>query len=138
MSDMTYEELFAAAVDEALRQGIAVEDGQAPIKQTCAVNGQRLHYLDWGGADDTLPVVRLHGAWTNAHVWDFFSLQMRRHFHIYSVDLPGHGDSQWTAEGDYSRGRLARDVLGLIDALGLDELVLIGHSLGGSVATLVA
>jgi pimeloyl-ACP methyl ester carboxylesterase len=98
-------------------------------------HGRRLHYLDWGGTG-RLPLVLLHGAWTTAHAWDFFSLELREHFHVHAVDLPGHGDSDWSPERDYSRERLATDIAALIDQLDLQSLVLIGHSLGGSVATL--
>ncbi len=134
---MTYEELFAAAVREAQRKDIQVWDETPPANRTCLVNGLRLHYLDWGG-EDRPPLVLVHGARVNAHAWDFFSMEMRQYLHIYAVDLPGHGDSEWASDADYSRSRLAADVSGLIEHLSLESVVLIGHSLGGSVATLVA
>jgi esterase len=137
VASMTYGELFAAAVREAQRKEISVWDETPPTNRTCVVNGVRLHYLDWGG-DDRPPLVLIHGARTNAHAWDFFSLEMRQDFHIYAIDLPGHGDSEWATDADYSRARMAADVVGLIEELGLESLVLFGHSLGGSVATLVA
>jgi esterase len=137
VASMTYPELFAAAVTEARRKDIAVWDATPPANHTGVVSGLSLHYLDWGGADKP-PLVLIHGARVNAHAWDFFSMEMRQHFHIYAVDLPGHGDSQWATDADYSRARLAADVSGLIEQLGLESVVLIGHSLGGSVATLVA
>src|SRR5947207_9005687 len=132
MSHMTYEELFGAAVTEAQRQGISVADATPPAKRTCDANGRALHYLDWGGAEDRPPLVLLHGAWTTAHVWDFFSLELRQKYHIYALDLPGHGDSEWHPDADYSRARLAAAVRGLIEALALARPILIGHSLGGS------
>ena len=80
----------------------------------------------------------LHGALLQAHVWDFFSLDMRQDYHVRSVDLPGHGDSQWAADGDYSRARVADHIVGLIEHLDLRSLVLVGHSFGGGIAILTA
>ena len=102
---VTYEELFAAAVQEAHRQHIPVFDPTPPANRFArGTDGLRLHLLDWGG-DLKPPLVALHGMLTNAHVWDFFSLQLRERFHIYAVDLRGHGDSEWAADADYSRAR---------------------------------
>ena len=133
---MTYEELFAAAVDEAHRQGIPVSNATPPANRTGrGADGLRLHYLDWGGYGP--PLLTLHGMLTNAHVWDFFSLQLREHFHIHAVDIRGHGDSEWAADGDYRRSCMTADILSLIDDLGLDSLSLVGHSLGGSIGAQV-
>lgn len=132
---MTYEELFAAAVDEARRQRIPVTNATPPANRTAhGADGPRLHYLDWGG--DGPPLVTLHGMLTNAHVWDFFSLQLRERFHIYAVNLRGHGDSEWASDGDYSRACMTADILALIDELDLESVRLVGHSLGGSVGAL--
>src|SRR5262249_6314773 len=79
-----------------------------------------------------------HGALLQAHVWDFFSLDMRREFHIHALDLPGHGESDWEPEQDYSRARVTGDIVELIEQLDLSSLVLVGHSFGGSVAAIIA
>jgi pimeloyl-ACP methyl ester carboxylesterase len=134
---LSYLVLCGAAAAAPRRKEVSVWDESAPANRTVLANGLRMHYLDWGG-DARVPLVLVHGALLNAHAWDFFCLEMRQHLRILSVDLPGHGDSEWTADGDYSRPRLARHLRGLIEQLGLASLVLIGHSLGGSVATLVA
>ena len=134
---MTDAELFAVVVEEARRKGVVVADPTPPASRTCVVNGLRLHLLDWQG-EGRPPMLLLHGALLNAHVWDDFSLDMRQHFHIHSVDLPGHGDSEWVPDGDYRRARLAAEITGLIEQLDLTSVVLIGHSLGGSLAALVA
>jgi len=53
-------------------------------------------------------------------------------------NLPGHGDSDWATDGDYSRKRVAADVTALITDLNLQSTILIGHSFGGSIAALIA
>lgn len=60
-------------------------------------------------------------------------------WHAVAPDLRGHGaSSQPTAESDYSFQLMAADLLGLADALGWDRYVLLGHSMGGMVAQVMA
>jgi pimeloyl-ACP methyl ester carboxylesterase len=133
----TYAELFAAAVAAARRRGVCVTDPTPPEHQRCLVNGLNLHFLDWQCGEHP-PLLLLHGALLQAHVWDFFSLAMRQRFRIRTLDLPGHGDSDWSPDGDYSRARVVADVAAFIEQLDLRSLVLVGHSFGGSVAAMLA
>ena len=132
------EELFAFAVEAAYRKGVRVAHPTPPVRRTCAVNGSTLSFLDWQSTGAQPPILLLHGALLQAHVWDFFCLDMRQQFHIRALDLPGHGDSQWAPDGDYSRARVSADVAALIQQLDLTNLVLVGHSFGGAVASIVA
>jgi pimeloyl-ACP methyl ester carboxylesterase len=134
---LSYETLFGAAVAEARRRELPVFDASPPTNRHLDVGGLKLHYLDWGGNAST-PMLLIHGAMVTAHVWDFFGLEMRQHFHVYAVNLRGHGDSGWAPDADYSRSRMTADVVQLIRHLDLRNMVLIGHSLGGSIAALVA
>src|ERR1700722_14526530 len=60
-------------------------------------------------------------------------------WHAVAPDLRGHGaSSQPAAESDYSFQLMAADLLGLADALGWDRYVLLGHSMGGMVAQVLA
>ncbi len=133
----SYAELFALGVDAARRKGVHIADPTPPVRRSDTVNGRKLQFLDWQ-ADDHPPMLLLHGALLQAHVWDFFSLDMRRQFHIHALDLPGHGDSDWHPERDYSRAHVTHDIAELIQQLDLSSLVLVGHSFGGSVAAMVA
>jgi pimeloyl-ACP methyl ester carboxylesterase len=142
MSDAThlrksYEDLFALGVDAAQRKGVGVADPTPPLRRDVSVNRSTLRFLDWQ-AEDRPPMLLLHGALLQAHVWDFFSLDARRDFHIHALDLPGHGDSDWEPEQDYSRARVTRDIAALVEQLDLASLVLVGHSFGGSVAAMLA
>lgn len=128
----TYEELFARVVTAARDKGLPVADPTPPLR---CKHGP-LHVLDFQGNGP--PLLLLHGALLQAHVWDFFCLDMRRYFHIYALDLPGHGDSDWATDGDYSRKRVAADIATLINQLNLQSTTLVGHSFGGSIAALIA
>ena len=57
---------------------------------------------------------------------------------VVAVDQRGHGKTAHAADGDYSVAAVAADAAELVDGLGLDRPVLIGHSLGGLVSLAVA
>jgi len=60
-------------------------------------------------------------------------------WHVVAPDLRGHGQSDKPeGEGDYTFDLFARDVLALADRLGWDRFSLVGHSMGGMVAQVVA
>ncbi len=90
----------------------------------------RLHYLDWGTAGRR-PIVFLHGAALNAHTWDVVCLALRHQYHCRAVDQRGHGESAWAEDLDYSGDAHRGDIESLVDHLGLDQFVLVGHSMGG-------
>lgn len=100
------------------------------------LDGLRFHYLDWGSRTAP-PVVLLHGLNVQAHTWDPIAAELAEHFHVIAMDMRGHGDSDWSREG-YRVRSMARDVHGLIDALGMGPVQLVGHSAGVRVAIAVA
>jgi pimeloyl-ACP methyl ester carboxylesterase len=59
---------------------------------------------------------------------------LRRDYHIIAPDLRGHGDSQWAIGGSYAMVDYTLDVDQLLRALGIEQITVIGHSLGGSIA----
>ena len=137
MSDLVNGQLFAETVTAAERKGVHVADPTPPRRVSCTVNGLKLNLLDWQG-DHRPQMLLLHGALLQSHLWDFFCLDMRQHFHIRALDLPGHGDSDWARDGDYSRARVAREIVSLVEQLRMKSFILVGHSFGGSVGALVA
>ena len=98
-----------------------------------SVNGLRFHYLEWGDTRHS-PILLLHGGSAHAHWWDFFAHPLQNRYRLMALDLRGHGDSEWAAPKDYRLKMHAADVRGITEALGLRDLILIGHSFGGFVA----
>lgn len=101
-----------------------------PESRHIAVSGKRLHVLDWGGSDK--PVVMLvHGLRDHARSWDFIARELARDYRVIAPDLRGHGDSDWSEVGAYAIPNYVIDLADILDALGLDRVALVCHSLGG-------
>ena len=118
-------------LDAAKEVGVHVADAREPEDRYVDVDGLKLHYLDWGG-DGKPKMLCLHGAAQNAHMWDFTALAYCDRYHVLSLDQRGHGDSGWAPDEDYGRDAHQRDISGFVEALGLDNFVLVGLSMGGS------
>jgi pimeloyl-ACP methyl ester carboxylesterase len=99
-----------------------------PLDRYLAVNGLRLHLLDWGG-DGRVPLLLLHGFTGHAHAWDTLSIALQPHFHVYALDQRGHGDSD--PADTYSAVASFDDISGVVDRFGLTSFVLVGLSMGG-------
>jgi len=92
----------------------------------------RLHYVDWGNRDGPT-VVLVHGGRDHARSWDDVARVLRREHHVVAPDLRGHGDSAWAVGGMYALVDHVLDLAQLLDALGPEPVMLVGHSLGGAV-----
>lgn len=100
--------------------------------------GDQVSALRWGEGPAT--IVLLHGVALNAHTWDATVLSWPQPAPSFlALDLPGHGDSPWRADGSYSPAVLAEALVpalsfaqerGWVDA----SPTIVGHSLGGLAA----
>jgi len=90
-------------------------------------NGISLHYLDHPGEGPT--IILMHGLTANAHFFDGLAASSLPN-HLLAVDLRGRGQSDKPETG-YSMANHAADIIGLMDNLGLDRVILAGHSFGG-------
>lgn len=102
---------------------------------TCKVNDINVHYLRTGG--DKPPVILLHGLIANGACWTPLARALEKDYDVIMPDARGHGKSAAPDYG-YHYDDLATDVEGLIDVLGLASPVLVGHSMGGMTAAVVA
>lgn len=104
----------------------------------------RLFYIDRPPPADaqytgalTTPTVLVHGLWDSADTWIHQLPHLRTRCRTLAVDLRGHGRTG-PSGGEYSTGRHAADLETFIERLGLGPVVLIGHSMGASVAAVLA
>jgi pimeloyl-ACP methyl ester carboxylesterase len=102
-----------------------------------AVNGLRLHYLDWGTVGKR-PFVLLHGGSAHAHWWDFVAPAFIDAFHVLALDQRGHGDSEHADPPAYGTRHYVADLRQFIEVLALQKPVLMGHSMGGHNALIYA
>src|SRR5262245_41797813 len=83
--------------------------GQSPQDRFVNVNGLRLHYLDWGSEGKT-PLILLHGIGRVAHTFDHLAAHFSPNYHVIAVDMRGHGDSGWDANGAYLVEDYVKDI----------------------------
>lgn len=100
---------------------------------TITLEGRRLHYLDDGVGD--APIVFIHTFPLQSGMWEAQFQELSGNYRLLAPDLMGFGGSDAPSGRDmYSVERWADDVMGLVGALGLDRIVLVGLSSGGYVA----
>ncbi len=101
-----------------------------------AAGDVNIHYLDVPGGSP--PLVLLHGLSANAHSFGgLIGAGLSPTFRVIAPDLRGRGKTDKPATG-YTMADHARDVLALLDALGLQRVVLGGHSFGAYLAIYIA
>lgn len=100
------------------------------------IDGQSWHYqTDETAGSAAPPLVLLHGASANLRVWDTVVDALRPHFRLFRPDLFGHGLSAKPDDRSlYSIPRWAEGVRRLLDHWGLEQAILLGHSMGGMTA----
>lgn len=94
-----------------------------------------LHHTDLGGAGKP-PVLVLHGLLGSARNWQTAGRDLTAHFHVHALDARNHGRSPHHAEMSYAA--MVNDVLAWLDARHVAKATLVGHSMGGKTAMLLA
>src|SRR5262245_9412538 len=108
-------------------------DSSGPTSRIYFSQRLRLHYVDWGN-HGAPPLVLLHGGRDHCRNWDWVASALRRDWHVLAPDLRGHGDSQWSPDGNYTVAAFIYDFAQLIHQQELAPVSIIGHSLGGNIA----
>ena len=101
----------------------------------CETNGINIHYTRTGG--NKQPLILLHGLMANGLCWTGLAHVLEKEYDVIMPDARGHGNSSVPDFG-YRYEDHANDVAGLINALKLPPPILLGHSMGGMTAAVVA
>lgn len=109
----------------------------APAGEFLELNGLSIHYVH-AGAGKGAPVVLLHGfgGWTRD--WQATLPALGRQHEVIALDLPGWGLSEKPSDLDYSLEAQAHLVLDMLDHFGLDQVDLVGNSMGGGISIYIA
>jgi pimeloyl-ACP methyl ester carboxylesterase len=112
------------------------EGPSADLGHTVALPGGGLQVRD-DGSHGNHPIVLLHGFASSMHWWSPVAERLARNFYVVRIDLLGHGGSAKPRSG-YTMENQARLVQGALAALHVRRAVVVGHSMGGLVATALA
>ena len=102
-------------------------------------DGLKLHYRDYPGSGDRLPILCLHGLTRNSRDFEEFAERFSPRFRVLALEFRGRADSDYDPQPmRYNPVTYAGDVIELLDELGIDEAIFVGTSLGGLVTMTIA
>jgi pimeloyl-ACP methyl ester carboxylesterase len=114
------------------REDLELKYAQSP-SQFRVINGLRVHYRDSGPS--TAPaIVMLHGFGSSLQTWDAWSKTLESSHRVIRMDLTGFGLTGAAPDGNYSDEADVMRLEQFINALGVQEFTLMGHSMGGRIA----
>jgi pyruvate dehydrogenase E2 component (dihydrolipoamide acetyltransferase) len=108
------------------------EEAGGPEPETVEVGGKSLQYLKVGEGEGD-PLVLLHGFGGDINIWVFNQEALAAEHTVYSLDLPGHGQSTKDV-GDGDLASFVQALADFLDAMEIEKAHLVGHSMGGAVA----
>ena len=103
-----------------------------PISHFFYSDRLKLQFWDWG-TEGKPALILVHGGLDHARNWDWVAKALRDDYHVYALDLRGHGNSAWAPGATYSVAEHVLDLSALLDIIDDFPTRLIGHSLGGGI-----
>jgi len=97
------------------------------------VDGMSVHYRVEGLAQDSIPLVLLHGTGASLHTWDGWVNALKTERKIIRLDLPAYGLTGPNPTSDYSQEFYASFINDFLTKLGVKKCIIAGNSLGGSI-----
>jgi pimeloyl-ACP methyl ester carboxylesterase len=123
-----------------LEDTIPVESLTDPDSRFIEVNGINVHYKLYGQGEPTF--ILLHGFGASLFSWREVTAPLAEFGMVIAYDRPGFGLTErpltWEGENPYSQEAQVELVVGLMDALGVEQVILVGNSAGGTIAMLTA
>lgn len=93
----------------------------------------RVHYRDEGRRQSP-PIILLHGSNASLHTFEPWVMSLEEKFRVITIDLPGHGLTGEIPSGNYSSESMVSVVNQIVSLLNLEQFVIGGNSMGGSIA----
>ena len=104
-------------------------------KRVIAIGDARVAYYEAGEGE---PLLLLHGCPFSSFIWRRVIPSFSAHYRCLAPDLLGLGDTETPRDADWSLPAQVRMVIGVLDALAIDQAHVVGHDHGGAVAQLLA
>jgi pimeloyl-ACP methyl ester carboxylesterase len=104
-------------------------------KSFAATGPGRIAYVATGEGE---PILLIHGMPTSSYLWRRVLSLLAPYFSVFAVDLMGFGDSDKPEDADLSIVAQAQYLGALMDAVGWESGVVVGHDIGGGIAQLIA
>jgi pimeloyl-ACP methyl ester carboxylesterase len=101
-----------------------------PISHFFYSDRLKLQFWDYG-RDGKPALVLVHGGLDHARSWDWVARVLCERYHVYALDLRGHGNSAWAPGAAYGLAEHVLDLSALLDVIHEFPIRLVGHSLGG-------
>jgi len=108
-----------------------------PISHFFYSDRLKLQFWDWG-TEGKPALILVHGGLDHARNWDWVAKALRDDYHVYALDLRGHGNSAWAPGALYSIAEHILDLSVLADIINQFPVRIIGHSLGAITTLLYA
>ena len=105
--------------------------------KTREVNGVEVYYRESGNVNNPT-LFFIHGFLGSSYDWIEMIRYYDDNYHVIAIDLPGFGASEKSIEYNYARENQANTVIELIKSLQLNEVTLVGHSMGGMISLMSA
>jgi len=105
--------------------------------RTVEVGGIRYHYNEYPG--ESTAIIMIHGFSSSSYTWNAVAPRLGGEgYHVFAPDMKGFGWSDKPAGAPYDAVTLMEGIHDWMGAVGIDRAVLVGNSLGGAVAVLMA
>ena len=99
-----------------------------------SMDGMEVHFRDEGAAEDSIPLVLIHGTGSSLHTFDAWTNTLKATKRVVRMDLPGFGLTGPFPDRNYSMERYVAFVEGFLSDRGIARCILAGNSLGGQIA----
>ena len=118
---------------------VVLSSGLSPTSHRFFSQRLRMHFVEWGKRQAPT-VVLVHGVRDHCRTWDDLIARLSAigDYHFVAPDLRGHGDSDWVQGSGYRYIDYLYDLQQLIEQNDLGPVILVGHSLGGAIASFFA
>jgi len=110
--------------------GCVSKDTSARYDVAISSDAERIAYSTYGAGETAL--IFIHGWSCDSRYWQKQLATFSKDYHVITIDLAGHGHSS-LGRHDYTMKSFANDVKAVIEKDNLNQVILIGHSMGGGV-----